>query len=98
MQASVSIGRIGAKLGREVGTGGRGLRGRQHGRRDAGGQRQGGCLFDHDEGLLADAGVGLQLARDVARVDVIGVAAVADLGDDDCYSVLFSLVYSLVYL
>jgi len=52
-------------------------------------------LLDHDEGLLGDVGVGLQLSGDVAGVLVVRVPVVADLGDDYCYGVLRGLLVKI---
>lgn len=44
--------------------------------------------MDYDENLFGDGGIRLQLTGDVAFIAVVGVAVIADLGDDDCYGVL----------
>jgi hypothetical protein len=52
-------------------------------------------FLDHDECLFADGRVGLQLAGQVASVAVGRVAVVDDFGNNDCYSVLFLLVWRI---
>jgi hypothetical protein len=44
--------------------------------------------LNDDEDLLADGGVGLQLAREIALVGVGRVTAVGDFGYNNCYRVL----------
>jgi hypothetical protein len=63
---------------------------------NAGAEGQGRLFLDDNEGLLADGGVGLQLAREIALVGVGRVTAVGDFSYNNCYSVLEMFVSELL--
>jgi hypothetical protein len=63
---------------------------------NAGAEGQGRLFLNDDEGLLADGGVGLQLAREIALVGVGRVTAVGDFSYNNCYSVLEMFVSELL--
>ena len=63
---------------------------------NAGAEGQGRLFLDDDEGLLADGGVGLQLAREIALVGVGRVTAVGDFSYNNCYRVLEMFVSELL--
>ena len=65
---------------------------------NAGAEGQGRLFLNDDESLLADGGVGLQLARKIALVGVGRVTAVGDFSYNNCYSVLVMFVSEVLYV